>query len=450
MSISTDTRKNNRKMVDSGVEWIGEIPEGWEIKKLKDISEIGKGKPLPDEYDVVDPGKGTPYLNGGQNPSFFINLTGNTAAGTITISSGGASAGFSQLLVENTWVGGDCHTVTTKKLDQNYLAWALKGGEEVRTSNQTGTAMPHVNKSDLEVELVTIPPLPEQQAIASFLDHHTSLIDRERELISAKIEALREQRKALIFECVTGKRRIVEAQHLSDADDWSDIVRAGNLAAVPVARKDVPFVKEGRLVDSGVEWIGEIPEGWGVAKLIEIAEMQPRPQMVSKNDQHVDGGKPVITPGELINSWDSIVPELNTRVESQTVAKKGSVAVANIASIGKIRHLEEASVCNPQVVAYHTKKNGRWFFWAMFPVMEEAKNLANATTIPFINTTTLGNIRMAVPSTQEQKSIAAFLDHCTSLIDKKIALLVEKNNLLSEKRKALIFEAVTGKLDITG
>lgn len=447
-----------RKMVDSGVDWIGEVPEGWDATALKNILSLSRERTTGNDFYVgmenISSGSGR-LISGEDARTVENGIDSAFRKGDILF-------GKLRPYLRKVWMAdrdGSCSTeflvMDSGAIETNrFLFYTLLTDEfcSLVNNNCKGVKMPRADWENIGSTPVVLPPLPEQQSIANFLDHHVGLIDRERELIAQKIGLLQDKRKALIFECVTGKRTIVEAQHLAGVDDWSDIVGSGSLVAVPTPGKDDPFVKGGRLVDSGVDWIGEVPEGWQCKRLKEVSSRHARPTLVSKNDEHHEGGTPVITPGELASPKDFYVPALRTRVEAEaaSTAPRGSVAVANIASIGKIRFLEEDSVCNPQVVAYSTNcMDPRFFYYSLFFVMDEASRQANTTTISFINTTNLGNIPLPFPKLETQKEIGAYLDSHLAIIDSEGKLLQTKSSLLADKRKSLIFEAVTGKIDCT-
>jgi type I restriction enzyme S subunit len=187
-------------MKDSGVEWIGEVPEGWEVKRLKDVCDIAKG----DVFDFDGEVGAVPYLNGGMNPSGYSNQT-NTPAGVIAVSEGGASSGYTQFMESPFWCGAHCYAIYPKSKCKKYLFYCVKGFEHIISELKTGSAMPNLKKSEISNFLIPTTKNPEEQkAIADYLDEKTAKIDNIVDTINRQIDKLKEFRKALINDVVTG------------------------------------------------------------------------------------------------------------------------------------------------------------------------------------------------------------------------------------------------------
>lgn len=466
-------KAGDRKMVDSGVEWIGEIPEGWGISKMKAVASVSPKTSLPSCGEVsfipmekllfgshlLDERKELPELG-----SYTKFAAGDVLVAKVTPCFENGKIAVAENLVGGVGLGSSEITpLRPFNIYNKYLMYVMSSPQfiDAGCATMNGTAgLQRVSTSFWREVEIPLPRAEEQRAIASYLDHHTSLIDRERELISAKIEALREQRKALIFECVTGKRRIVEVRHLAGVDDWSDIVCAGGMAAVPVARKDGPFVKSWRLVDSGVEWIGEIPEGWVVVPLSHVStcndESLPENYKKDREIKYVDISSVDYSSG-ITQSVEIIFGEAPSR--ARRLAKHGDVVISTVRTyLRAIAAVEEKhkdyvfstgfAVLRPRPNEIH-KSFLRWALLSDSFINSVEEN-SKGISYPAINSSELVKLKIVLPPFPEQQAIASLLDHHASLIDKKIALLVEKNNLLSDQRKSLIFEAVTGKLDIHG
>jgi len=430
---------NNREMVDSGVDWIGEIPLNWSIQKVKNIASVSKGS----QYDfdpVENPGQ-TPYINGGINPSWYSSKS-NREANLIAISEGGASAGYVQMVKSSWWCGAHCYSVKpSSKNASNFIFWSLKSGELILQEEKTGTAMPNLQSGKLLNLCLPTPPIDEQQSIANFLDHHVNLIDRELSLIDKKIELLGEKRKALIFECVTGKRTVVPRSSLTDT---ANVVGHGDWVAVPTGNDN--------LMDSGVDWIGAIPKDWIVNQLKNIVTVQVGKTPNTSNPENFDGGIPWITISDLNDDGTFPVFTKNTLSKHGSkqlkISPKGSILVSFKLSVGKAIIAQKDIYTNEAIatLSFKNLRSNDFLYWSVpdYFYNEASENIYGAK---ILNQDKIYRIKIVLPSVNEQNLISIFLSQETKIIDREISLLKLKKNLLAEKRRALIFEAVTGKID---
>ena len=191
-------------MKDSGVEWIGEVPAHWKVLRLKDISIIEKGK----VFDFEAKEGVVPYLNGGMTPSGYSNKS-NMSSDLIAVSEGGASSGYTQFMDVPFWCGAHCYAISPRTKCKKYLFYCIKGYEHVLTELKTGSAMPNLKKSEISNFLMPISKNREEQfAIATYLDEKTTQIDLIITIINSQIDKLKELRKTLINDVVTGKIKV--------------------------------------------------------------------------------------------------------------------------------------------------------------------------------------------------------------------------------------------------
>jgi type I restriction enzyme S subunit len=158
-----------------------EFPE-WEEKKLRDVCKISKGVQLNKEFLTIT-GE-YPCINGGINPSGFTNNF-NTRKNTITISEGGNSCGFVNLIKVDFWCGGHCYTMLNleQSISMDYLFQFLKYNEVNIMSLRVGSGLPNIQKKDLDCFLISQPTLQEQSKIASFLSEIDETIDKNKNQI---------------------------------------------------------------------------------------------------------------------------------------------------------------------------------------------------------------------------------------------------------------------------
>ena len=149
-------------------------PNGVEYKELKDLCEIKKGIQLNRE-NLLEEGK-YPVINGGILPSGYWNDY-NVKENTITISQGGASAGYVQYIPTKFWAGAHCYylELKDKNINYRYIYHFIKMKQDKLTSSQVGAGIPSVEKKILENLLIPVPPLEVQNEIVRILDNFTAL-----------------------------------------------------------------------------------------------------------------------------------------------------------------------------------------------------------------------------------------------------------------------------------
>ncbi|WP_292461000.1 restriction endonuclease subunit S [Methanothermococcus sp.] len=181
-----------------------EFKEEWEEVRLGDICEIKKGTQL-NKLNLLKTGK-YPAINGGIDPSGYTNKW-NEEENTITISEGGNSCGYVNFIKQKFWCGGHCYALKNlkiDKIDKLFLYQILKHKERRIMKLRVGSGLPNIQKKDLQYFKITLPPLQEQKKIAELL----TLQDKEIELLKKKLNLLREQKKGLMQNLLTGRIRV--------------------------------------------------------------------------------------------------------------------------------------------------------------------------------------------------------------------------------------------------
>lgn len=201
---------SNISMKNSGIDWIGEIPAHWEVKRVKDISKIKKGKAVEtylEKSDEMLPCIDTNFLRGRDNIVFCKNGT-KINSEKVLILWDGANAGE---LFFNKEIGylGSTFGVFNTSINNKFWFYYLKGIEQYSRDNLTGMGVPHVDGTVLKQTVGLIPPKQEQEKIAIFLDIETSKINKKKEIIKKQIELLKEYKQSIIYEAVTGKGEIL-------------------------------------------------------------------------------------------------------------------------------------------------------------------------------------------------------------------------------------------------
>ena len=163
-------------------------PEGVEYDELGELASIETGTQL--NKTVMAEVGDYPVINGGINPSGFYHEY-NTDKNSIAISQGGASAGYVNFITTKFWAGAHCFIVKpiSNKIENRYLYFLLKNGQEKLQNAKLGAGIPGLNKKELQTFKIPIPPLPIQKEIVKILDNFTEL---EAEL-EAELETRRQQ-----------------------------------------------------------------------------------------------------------------------------------------------------------------------------------------------------------------------------------------------------------------
>lgn len=406
---------------DSGIEWLGEIPEHWEVKRLKWFAKICNGqdqKRVKDEngeYPILGTGgvfgQSKEYLH--NKPSVLLGRKG-TIDKPIYIDV--------PFWTVDTLYYTDIYSTTSSKFFF-YLCVTINFAKY-----KTGSAVPSMTQEDLNQIIFSTPQIAEQTTIANFLDHKTLQID---DLISKKerlIELLKEERAAMINHAVT----------------------KGLDPNVPMK-------------DSGIEWLGEIPEHWETYKLKRICNIQGRigfkgyskDDLVSKDEGALTLGAKHINNKNLIDLSNPEYISWEKYYESpEIMLKTGDVLLTQRGTLGKVAIIEkeigEATINPSMVLLTKMKILGKYlyFYFNSTYINSSVEITSSATAVPMISQEQLGNFNVLIPKEIEQATIANFLDHKTQQIDKNIELNKKEIELLKEYKTSLINETVTGKIDV--
>lgn len=408
---------------DSGIEWIGEIPEGWEIIKIKHAFKLFAGGDI-DYNDYSEEQDGFyqyPILANSLENSGIIGFTSKYrfSGETITITGRGSVGvafhrNFPYFPVVRLLVG-----VPTRNLSTKYVTYSINSFDTIGEQ----TAMTQLTTDKLGVEKIPLPPLREQTAIADFLDKKNAKIDAITEKITQQIQTLKDYRQSLITETVTKG-----------------------------------LDKTAAYKDSGIEWIGEIPNDWDVNKIKYTSTLHGRIGWQGlTSEEYIDEGPYLITGTDFQNGeidWDSCVhiSEERWAQADKIQIKDGDLLITKDGTVGKtaiVTNLNDKASLNSGVLLInlqtHSKKYLYWLlnskvFWEWFDITNSGNS-----TILHLYQRDFDNFSFPIPPLQEQAAIADFLDDKTAKIDRIIAKKEQQLDIIKEHRKSLIYEYVTGK-----
>ncbi len=422
------------KYKDSGVEWLGDVPEHWETRQIKRVATIRYGIGEPPKYHD----EGTPLIRatnvhaGKLFPEgmVFVDPTEIPAqrivwlqAGDIIVVRSGAYTGDSAIIPEGIGeciAGFDmvlrCHAVRPLFIQFSLLSSYLKEGQI--DLEKMRAAQPHLNAEELGSCIVVLPSEVEQERIAEFLEAETSKID---ELVAEQrrlIELLKEKRQAVISHAVT----------------------KGLNPNVPMR-------------PSGIEWLGDVPEHWEVMKGGFIGTLFGS-ESVKEDQVCEEGNLPFIKVGSMSNdtfdikSWDwfvdpSVEGNYRTRCDYVVFPKRGAAIFLN-----KVNVVERPSLIDPNLMGWEIGKRADSYFIAYLLKARKLDELADVSTVPQINNKHIAPEQFPVPPVDEQKAIVAYLNATAMKLDSLLAEAERGIELLQERRTALISAAVTGKIDV--
>ncbi len=409
---------------ESGVQWLGQVPEHWEVKRLKKAAHLNDRKVEADEESPV------PYI-GMEN---IESWTGKLLPIDRDIVPSGVANRFT---AKNTLFGklrpylgkaynpdfdGLCSTellvIESEGFDRRALLyWLLTDGFiELVDSSTYGSKMPRTNWDFIGNCLLPVPPLPEQTAIADFLDRETGRIDtlvaKKRRLIAL----LKEKRTVLISRTVT----------------------RGLPASVA---REFGLEPHTRFKDSGIEWLGQVPEGWEVTALkwrIRTKSGDGIPTFEVSPEKSVDANIPVIGGNGIMGYCSSA----NSNTPVLAVGRVGALC-------GNVHEINYSAWITDNSLVLTVQRNT--FDLKYLASVLRTRNLneiADKTAQPLITGTRVRAEFAPVPPLSEQTAIATYLDRETAKIDRlveKVELLISR---LQEYRAALITAAVTGKIDV--
>lgn len=401
----------------SGVEWLGEIPSHWEYCQLKRYLTVQSGDMLKAD-EITE--EGIPIVGGNGYRGFTYKS--NTSKNTIVIGRVGAKCGCVHIITESFWASEHAFRVLPRKnYNLRFMAYFL---ENINLNQYAiTTAQPLLNTEIVTTQQLCIPTRVEEQAeIANFLDHETAKIDHLIEKQQQLIELLKEKRQAVISHAVT----------------------KGLDPNVPMK-------------NSGVEWLGEVPEHWGILPIKYLTESvntggTPKNPISFTDVDEVNW----FTPGDFLNDLEITVSSKYVTFDSVNTGDsklypRGSVLMIGIgATLGKIAICNTEFSCNQQINVLVPNRSiiSEYLAYALIIQMDQIKQLSNSSTIGIINQEKTKQIVIALPALDEQVKIVEKITQKLLGFKKIIDLSEEQVELLKERRTALISAAVTGKIDV--
>lgn len=425
-----------RKMKDSGIEWIGEIPEGWEIVPVRScFDEVRTKNTDGQEQNALQFKSGNiiskTNFNASMDDYVADTITNYTVVlpDTIMINGLNLNYDFKSLrvaLVKEKGVITSAYLAIfpdRKKISPQYATYLFKGYETKMAFHNMGAGIRKtLGYKEFKNQPLLLPSKEEQNKISAYLDSKCSHIDIILSKIRSSIEEYKKLKQAVITQAVT---------------------------------KGVRGERE--MKDSGVEWIGEIPKEWVCEKIkyatsISRGLFNHRP----RNDERYYNGKyPFIQTGDVANATKYIVSYSQTLNElGKSVSKefpKGTLTMTIAANVGDVAILNFDAYFPDSVVGFVPNKNIRtlYLFYVFSAMKDEFIRTAIKSTQLNLNIDRVKETFIPVTlNVNEQCEIENFLESKCAEIDGLIAKKEQLVKELESYKKSLIYEVVTGKREV--
>ncbi|MBC3759707.1 restriction endonuclease subunit S [Hyunsoonleella sp. SJ7] len=401
------------------------IPDGWKLKKLGAACEIKKGVQF-NKIDLSDYGM-YPCINGGIEPSGYSDLW-NTNEKTITISEGGNSCGYINLITTKFWSGGHCYSLLDldKELDNGFLYQALKGRQHLIMDLRVGSGLPNIQQKAIKEFEFLIPENPKEQTqIASILSKVDEAITQTEKLI-AKYQRIK---TGLMQDLLT-----------------KGIDKDGN-----IREEATHQFKDSQL--------GRIPVEWNI-EILDNCKMKGTSITygIVQTFEHIEDGVPVLRTIDL--GENGINPLKNLLRTKQSISDKykrtilsENDIVCNVrASVGDFNLVSSEYInCNTTRgvarICPNSDLNPNYLVWFLKSYRNERQMelLIKGTTFIDINISDLRQIWILLPQIDEQNLIASKLDK----IQKSFRFYDTQLSKLHSIKRGLMQDLLSGKKRVT-
>lgn len=407
-----------RQMKNSGIEWVGDIPENWNALKLKYVVKTRDEKALfAPNYDTYI---GMENIKGYSNELIETDTEYEKSIQSVykhgDILFGKLRPYLSKVcIMENSgFCSGEFLVVSDYNGCKSFLRYSLLNPKFIQNINAStyGAKMPRANSEYILNQKIAVPPIDEQERIAEFLDKKCGEIDGLIADIKTQVQTLELYKRSVITEAVT---------------------KGLNPSA--------------EMRDSGIEWIGNVPAGWTINKIDSVYSL--RNEKVSDKDYM-----------PLSVTMKGIVPQLESAAktndgDNRKLVRKGDFAINSRSdrrgSCG-ISELDGSVSLINLVLKPRGEMNNRYYNW-LFHTEKFADEfykwghgiVDDLWTTRWID---MRKISVPMPPLSEQKEIADYLDNKCAQIEELISAKQSQIETLESYKKSLIYEFVTGKKEV--
>ncbi len=421
---------------DSGIPWLGEVPEHWETWKITHtIDLIGSGTtPKSDNAEYYD--GDVLWVTTSELRENFISDTKQKVSdraikdysalkiypvNSVAMAMYGATIGRLGILEkEATFNQACCVFGVSKILYYKFLFYWLWHRRPILIYLSNGGGQPNLSQDDLKKLKLPIPSYEEQIFIAHYLDIKLGEIDALVSKQQTLLEKLAEQRTAVITHAVT---------------------KGLNPAAA--------------MKNSGVEWLGNVPAHWDVKKFKHLCKIITGYTPSKNNDENYDENGFLWVKPDNLNDFKEISDTKEKisviGLKSNYLIPKDSILVCSIGTIGKMGVAMQDVITNQQInlFIFNELVNKSFSKYLIYSAKGIFEHMANDNVVRILNSNTQKNIFSPLPPLVEQAEIADYLDQETAKIDRLCDTVNQTIGRLKEYRTALITHAVTGKIKVT-
>ena len=434
------------KYKDSGVEWLGEVPEGWEIQPIKAVASCNDdvlGESTGEDYQLEYVEISDVDVNRGITGSTLYSFREAPSRARRQVKDGDVIVSTVRTYLraiapvhnptENLTVSTGFAVIRPQSVLSGFIGYFFLSEYLMAEviSRSVGVSYPAINASQLMQLVAAIPPPEEQQAITSFLDRETAKIDALVAEQENLIALLKEKRQAVISHAVT----------------------KGLDPTVPMK-------------DSGIEWLGEVPAHWSVKRLKHVAHLidGDRGASYPSDTDLIEDGYPFLSSKNIVGykfSLDGIRYISKEKFDSLTrgKTKDGDLVITVRGTIGHVAIYDakaigfESAFINAQMMIIRPIKLEAHLLQAICesePWKRQLDIASYGTAQQQLSNQVLQDVWLTIPPRDEQITLIAFLIDQITKLDELTTEAQHTIDLLKERRSALISAAVTGKIDVRG
>lgn len=414
-----------REMKDSGIEWIGQIPKGWELRRAKTLftQRNSKGNGIEvllsptQKYGVVPQSQLEGVVQVKEDTDLQMFKT--VHKGDFVISLRSFQGGFEYSLYEGVCSPAYQVFYPTSPICDTYYRYLFKSQSFISKMNNLTVGIregKNIQYVDFANSQIPVPPLAEQERIAAFLDAECAVIDAVLEKTRASIEEYKKLKQAVITQAVTKG-----------------------------IRGDRP------MKDSGIEWIGDIPAEWDVIRVKQLLKERNERSKEGKEEPLSMSQKVGLVPTKFLES----IPNMASSFVGAKLAYVDDLVFNKLkAHLGVFSVSRYDGLVSPDYAVYcSTGKSNLKYLEYIFKTPQcigefRKKSTGIAAGLMRLYTEGLFSIYLPYPALNEQEEIAEYLNEKCAGID---ALIVKKQQYLIEienYKKSLIYEYVTGKKEV--
>ena len=435
----------SRAMKDSGIPWIGEIPEGWKVCFIKQIMRNKSIKGFPNErvlslyrdYGVIpkDSRDDNHNVTSDDTSSYKLVDEGDFVINKMKAWQGSMAVSEYRGIISPAYY--ICRFTSTD-INKRYIHYLLRNDsyktEYMRLSSGLRVGQWDLNIDDFLRIMMILPPLAEQQRIAEFLDRKCAEVDEMIALQEQIIEELKAYKQSVITEAVTKG-----------------------------LNPDVP------MKDSGIEWIGEIPEHWEVCRVKDILEAGKDGIKIGPfgssltNKVNGDGECKIYGQWNIVNKdftagKNFVSAETYKELDAYKIVA-GDILVSMMGTIGKCAIIPNGlqdGIMDSHVIKIRINKStiNPEYFELMYDkdnstfIFEQLSRMKKGSIMDGLNSSIVKRLNLLLPPIDEQQEIVSYLLEKRSKIESLISIKLSKIDSLKEYKKSIIYEYVTGKREV--